>query len=169
MSEPSDADGILALDWVPARPTSVRVSAAAHEDRVVELADDAAFLEVALERLAVLDVQVTGSPAALADVGELAVTAARGIFTGGEDAWADGSADTQVVLGATPLSERQVRGGLCFRAELDAQPGAHYRLAGIAPDVPLALEVRARDGRVLAVRTTQLAAHEWQALEIPLD
>jgi hypothetical protein len=168
-SEPTDTEGEGVIRFVPGRPSTVRVSAAGYRDRLVEIAPDEERVELVLEALAMLDVRLTGSAAALERMDRLVVTAAGALFVWSAADWDDGPAELQLDLGATPIPTRRHRDGVPFQAEYDARSDGFYRLAGIAPGVPLELEVPGDDGRVLAVRGTTLAPHEWQALEIELE
>jgi len=67
---------------------------------------------------------------------------------------------------ASGIAEKD--GTAYFFMRFDADSSGELLLRNVEPDVAFAVEVRALDGRVLAVRECVLGAREWQELVIPI-
>ncbi len=160
----TDAEGSGVLDLVPDRPVEVRFSALAHADRVVR-ADPGNALEVVLEPLAVLELALLGSAGVRAE--RLLVSAEHEAFVWDTSGW-DGSAELQLELGGLKPPVRRVPGipGQRFEYEFRLSPASRFELVGLAPDLPLTIELLDADGHALDVDTLAVARGQRAALEL---
>ena len=159
-SEPTDEQGRAELDYVPEVGAQLRFAAFRYADHVETIEPDARP-EVRLERLAVLDVRLTGATTSAAQV---IVTGASRPF-----AWQaidDSEVDVQCKLGAAAPSAQRLDG---HQWGFSSTRDGHYVFVGLRPDSPFEIDVQDASGRSLAVRAASVAAGEWQRLEIALD
>jgi len=158
------ADGKGSLTFAPDRSVDVRVSAPGFADRVqrVPLEESAEFV---LEPLAVLDLQLAAPLAAQA--AKVRLTSDRSAFVWDDHGDWDDVADVQVELGGIKFNERlgpkaDGRREYSFQHQYDG----HYHLVGLAPDVPVTVEVLDEQGRVLASDSVSVASQSTAKLAL---
>ncbi len=162
-SAPTDAEGRGTLGFVPERPVALRFGALRHADRVVTVAGESE-LEVELEPLATLELRLTGARAGEAE--DVLVTAPRAAFVQDATGWERapglrvGSGDGYPFMRAVGAPSEPLSYAFKWSA------AGTLALVGLVPGVPLTLEVRGLEQRVLAVSTHTAAPMEWATLEI---
>jgi hypothetical protein len=161
-SEPTGPDGKGSIGFAPAREVDLRFSALGYENRVV-LAPLVGTLEVALERLALLDLRLFGALAK--EMRWLRLTSSVAVFT--TDLTRDASTEGQGHFGAAKAQATgtPVDGGAWLYAYLPSSDG-RYLLSGLAPGAPITLEVLGAEGRLLESRVLSLAEGEHATLSL---
>ncbi len=162
-SAPTDAEGRGTLGFVPERPVALRFGALRHADRVVTVAGESE-LEVELEPLATLELRLTGARAGEAE--DVLVTAPRAAFVQDETGWGRTSGVRVGSGDGTPFLRSTGAPGEPLSYAFKPSAAGTLTLVGLVPGVPLTLEVRSLELRVLAVSTHTAAPMEWATLEI---
>lgn len=186
-SEPTDAEGRGVLAFAPDRAVAVRFGAPGHADRIVTV-DGGEELEVELERLAILDIRLTG--AGRERVRTVVLASEQPVFVWDASDWSARPGETHERIAARDRRPAESTVAVRARAEPGSSipsvrrrpvlPGQRYEyeftpgragrvpLIGLVADVVVALEVRDAEGHVLAASTFAATAEEWAELELSL-
>lgn len=172
-SEPTDAEGSGSLAFVPERRVAVTFRADRFVAREVTV-DGEQDIEVELEPLATLQVRFNGAGFERAKT--LVIVSESPAFLppeqGGQILDAPGKrplnqrVEDSMFLSSSSTVDPGVPGGRLYQSELSILRQRTISLAGLVPGVPLTLEVRDSEWRLLTVSTITVGPQEAAEIEI---